>query len=649
MGELDGGRVYIYTRVSTEMQIDGYSLNAQREMLQEFAKLHKMQIVREYSDEGKSGTNKAGREQYLQMMDDIEFANENIDYVLVFKLSRFGRNAADILSSLQLMEDFGVGLFCVKDGIDSKSGAGKLIISVMSSVVEIEHDNILAQTMEGRLQKAREGRWNGGFAPYGYRLENGELQVEEAEAEVIRTIFDKFVNTSLGANGVAKWLNAHGIKKMTRQNGTLELFSAHFVKLVLDNPVYCGKIAYGRRKHEKIKGSRNEKHVVKQQDYPVYAGIHEAIVSEELWNNAHEKRVETGFRHEKKEEDHEYVLSGLVKCPVCGAPMYGIPSRKKRKDGTPYPVSYSYACRNKTRQSGHSCQWKRQVACKKIDKGVEEILYAVIHNEQFSEAVKDTIGLNIDISSLEKERETYRNMLRQATGKQKKLEQQLDALDVTSPTYDSKYESLDRRLDKVLEEKITLQHQMDDVAGKIRSVKENQLTRDTIFEYLIKFDEVYAIMTDADKKRVLQDLIKSVNIFPEKQEDGRWVKSICFRFPISYNGSLVDEIFPPKEKHVETVVLLSRKNIDTYIEFELDTSVLEGNTGASATYEEIKEYVFEQTGLKVSSLYIGQIKDKCGIKERVKYNLGSGKGRVPICPRDKEDAIKDAFKYFGMI
>ena len=560
MNGLDGGRAYIYTRVSTEMQIDGYSLNGQREMLHDFAKLHNMRIIREYSDEGKSGTTKAGREQYLQMMDDIEFANENIDYVLVFKLSRFGRNAADILNSLQVMEDFGVGLFCVKDGIDSKSGTGKLMISVMSAVVEIEHENILAQTMQGRIQKAREGKWNGGFAPYGYRLENGVLQVEESEAEVIRLIFNKYVSTSLGANGVAKWLNDCGIIKKTRQNGTLERFSAHFVKLVIDNPVYCGKIAYGRRKHEKVKGTRNSKHIVKQADYPVYEGIHEAIVSEQLWKQAHEKRVDTGIRHEKKEQDHEYILSGLVKCPSCGSPMYGIPSRKKRKDGTPYPVSYAYICRNQTRQSGHTCDWKRQVACKKIDKGVEDILFSIIHNEQFSEAVKDSIGSKIDISSLETERESCRKRLRQALGTQKKLEQQLDALDVTSLTYDQKYESLNRRLDKVFEDIRNLQNQMEDVQGRIQSVHENQLTRDAIFGYLLKFDEMYAIMSDSDKKRVLQTLISSVDIFPEKQSDGKWVKCIHFRFPISYGGNLVEEIFPPKEKHDETVILMSKVN-----------------------------------------------------------------------------------------
>ena len=95
--------------------------------------------------------------------------------MLLFKLSRFGRNAADVLSTLQVMQDFGVNLICVEDGIDSSKDAGKLMISVLSAVAEIERENIRVQTMEGRIQKAREGKWNGGFPPYGYKLEKGYL------------------------------------------------------------------------------------------------------------------------------------------------------------------------------------------------------------------------------------------------------------------------------------------------------------------------------------------------------------------------------------------------------------------------------------------------------------------------------------------
>ena len=168
-------KCYIYTRVSTAIQVDGYSLDAQKDKLKKYAEFQDMEIVGEYSDEGHSGKNIKGRQEFMHMLNDIEDGKDGVDFVLVFKLSRFGRNAADVLSSLQLMQDYGVNLICVEDGIDSSKEAGKLLISIIAAVAEMERENIRVQTMAGREQKAREGKWNGGFAPYGYRLENGEL------------------------------------------------------------------------------------------------------------------------------------------------------------------------------------------------------------------------------------------------------------------------------------------------------------------------------------------------------------------------------------------------------------------------------------------------------------------------------------------
>ena len=143
-------RCYIYIRVSTAIQVDGYSLDAQREQLRKYAEFQSMTVVREYADEGKSGKNIEGRAAFRQMLQDIEAGKDHVDFVLVYKLSRFGRNAADVLSSLQKMQDYGVNLICVEDGIDSSKESGKLMISVLSAVAEIERENILVQTMEGR-------------------------------------------------------------------------------------------------------------------------------------------------------------------------------------------------------------------------------------------------------------------------------------------------------------------------------------------------------------------------------------------------------------------------------------------------------------------------------------------------------------------
>ena len=143
----------IYIRVSTTMQVDGYSLDAQREKLKRYAEFQNMEIVNEYSDEGKSGKSVEGRPEFQRMLDNIENGTDEVQFVLVFKLSRFGRNAADVLNSLKRMQDFGVNLICVEDGIDSSKDSGKLMISVLSAVAEIERENNEQEQPDGRFLK----------------------------------------------------------------------------------------------------------------------------------------------------------------------------------------------------------------------------------------------------------------------------------------------------------------------------------------------------------------------------------------------------------------------------------------------------------------------------------------------------------------
>ena len=107
----------------------------------------------------------------------------------------------------------------------------------------------------------------------------------------------------------------------------------------------------------------------------------------------------------------------------------------------------------------------------------------------------------------------------------------------------------------------------------------------------------------------------------------------------------------PQTVHVETVVLLSQQKPDDTIEIDLDLDELDATSAETkATYQEIKDYVLKEFGLKVSSLYISQVKRKCGIEVGENYNLPkSENARVPQCPKEKEDAIKAALKYFAMI
>lgn len=376
-------KVYLYTRVSTTMQIDGYSLDAQKTKMKAFCDYNEYEIAGEYEDAGKSGKSIEGRVSFNQMMEDIKSGKDGVAYVLVFKLSRFGRNAADVLATLQVMQDFGVNLICVEDGIDSSKDAGKLMISVLSAVAEIERENIRVQTMEGRMQKAREGKWNGGFAPYGYSLIDGKLEVNEEEAVAIRTIFDQYVNTDLEANGIAKYLENHGIHKIARQNGTNPLFDAALIRRIIQNPVYSGKISYGRRRTEKVHGTRNEYRQVRKDDYLLVDGLHEALVSEEVWEQAQVKVAAQAKKYEKVNRDKGekiHLLSGILKCPVCGSGMYGNKAIKKRKDGSNYKDFYYYGYKHRNMTRGHKCDYRRQVHEEMLDAAVAEVISKLVSN-----------------------------------------------------------------------------------------------------------------------------------------------------------------------------------------------------------------------------------------------------------------------------
>lgn len=120
------------------------------------------------------------------------------------------------------------------------------------------------------------------------------------------------------------------------------------------------------------------------------------------------------------------------------------------------------------------------------------------------------------------------------------------------------------------------------------------------------------------------------------------------------NGYRVKKIQPvdmfPHTGHVETVVLLSQRRPDTHIDIKLDLSELDITAAETkATYQEIKDYVLDKFGLNVSSLYISQVKTKCGIIERENYNKGKEGHRVPKCPKEKEEAIMDALRHFRMV
>ena len=555
-------RCYIYVRVSTSMQVDGYSLEAQRERLLRFAEFQEMEVVREYCDAGKSGKNISGRPEFSQMLQDIAEDRDRVDFILVFKLSRFGRNAADVLNSLQYIQDFGVNLICVEDGIDSSKDSGKLTITVLSAVAEIERENILVQTMEGRRQKAREGKWNGGQAPFGYELDskNGTLTVNSKEAEIVKIIFSKFVNEGLGADSICDYLNQHGYQKKKVKKNELNYFSRGLIMKILDNPVYIGKIAYGRTATEKVKGSRDQYKRVKADDYMLVEGIHEAIVDQELWEAARIRRKETGVKWNKTHSlEHEHILSGILRCPVCGSGLVGTVRRRKNKKSGEYKDDFYYKCLHRKKIDDiHFCNFRLVLNQDEINHQTEEIILDMVADPEFRDYMVSKLDEKVDVSALETEKNQIMEQLRQVMGAKKKLTEMMERLDIGDKHYDRKYQDMQDRQNVLYDRISELEEAIADIEVKISGAYEEKITTDQLYKILLNFDKMYYKMSDLEKKRFMREFIEGIELYPEKQKDGRILKQISLGFPVFYEGSEGDTIWLHKENTAETVCLLNR-------------------------------------------------------------------------------------------
>ena len=155
---------------------------------------------------------------------------------------------------------------------------------------------------------------------------------------------------------------------------------------------------------------------------------------------------------------------------------------------------------------------------------------------------------------------------------------------------------------------------------------------ETLLETMVEMNPERIVYVSCDSATLARDLKYLC-------ERGYELRKVC---PVDQFGMTV---------HVETVVLLSQQKPDDTIEIDLDLDELDVTSAElKATYQEIKDYVLKEFGLKVSNLYISQVKRKCGIEVGENYNLPkSENARVPQCPKEKEDAIKAALKYFAMI
>ena len=297
------------------------------------------------------------------------------------------------------------------------------------------------------------------------------------------------------------------------------------------------------------------------------------------------------------------------------------------------------------------------------------LIKKMVTSPDFEKGIREKIAARVDTSELEQELDGLKKKMRQLEVSKDKIAIQMDNLDVTDSMYEKKYDDLQKRFYDKYDEMALTENHMDEIQSRLAHIRRKQLSGDRIYNFLIAFDKLYDKLSDAEKKEFMGTFVESIELYPERLENGKFLKHIHFRFPVYYNGTVIDDISWENESTVETVVLLSkgakgpvdlcsarteveRRMADSRkvkVDFSLEDMDLSEFKG-KATYEQIKAYVLEKTGLKVSSLYIAQIKKKCGLDVGENFNPAkSENARQPQCTPEKEDAIMQAFRHFGII
>lgn len=228
-------RVCSYLRISTVSQIDNTSIEDQREKIELYCKLHNIELVKEYVDEGWSAKS-SQRPSYTDMVNFINDKDNKIDAIIVYKSDRIHRSLVNLLLMIEDLQKINVSFISLTEQFDTSSAQGMLFLQMLGSFSEFERKLIGERTRSGRVAKGKKQLYPGGRVPFGYRLVNDKLEVHEEESKIIKEIF-KLRSKGSSTVAIGKKFN------MSKQR----------ISYILQNKVYLGNMSYdGKVEQNKI-------------------------------------------------------------------------------------------------------------------------------------------------------------------------------------------------------------------------------------------------------------------------------------------------------------------------------------------------------------------------------------------------------------
>ena len=323
-------RVAAYARVSSSSEDQLNSYRVQNQYYSELISSNPdWEMVDIYADSGITGTSVDKREDFKRMMRDCR--KGKIDRILVKSISRFARNTKDCLAAVRELKELGVSVQFEEQGIDTARVSSEMVTAIMASLAQKGSESISGNVQWSYQKRMESGKFNTCKAPYGFRLQNGQLVIEENEAAVVRQIFDMFLSGS-SREEIADALRAANAP--TRKD--VDVWAGSTVYHILRNERYAGNALLGKFyttdtfPHRKMqnRGEREQRFIY---------DINPAIVTPDIFERTQAllKRRDTRATASRKERTYEKRLQ----CPRCGCSL-----KRKLSSGKEY-----WVCQNTLR------------------------------------------------------------------------------------------------------------------------------------------------------------------------------------------------------------------------------------------------------------------------------------------------------------
>jgi len=370
--------VALYARVSSDRQDVDLSISAQLRALRDFASQNGHQLVREFVDEAESGRT-AARPAFKEMVSLVRLKNPPFEAILVWKLNRFARNREDSIIYKSLLRKRGVQVISINEPVED-TPAGHMLEGIIEVMDEFFSANLAQDVIRGMKENAMRGHFTGGKPPYGFRIEKvkdehklrSTLVPETTLAPVAKRAFNMAI-LGKGIKEIAKGFNNDGIITATGKKWT-----STGIHSLLTNEVYTGTLVWGKRSN--IQPIRIENAWPAIVDHETFLKV-QAILKSRAPKIIHPRRAVS-----------DYLLSGIIKCGVCGKAMSGHSAKSGK--------FFYYRCSNATKRGPSECpgHWipKSKIEGLVIDKIKEHILteehltkLAYLVNEQMDDASRE--------------------------------------------------------------------------------------------------------------------------------------------------------------------------------------------------------------------------------------------------------------------